>query len=1034
MGDIMRPLSFADLMRWILREYHQEGRIFGIDRDAFYRPDKETTVKTALGESLGTLIGPAAGPHSQMAPNIIVSYLCGARFMELKTVQKLDGETIREAVHKPCILSEDEGYNCEWSTELRVEEAYAEYLKAWFALHVLQKELELSAEPDFAFNMSVGYDLEGIKSPKIDTYIEDMKDASEHPLFKECKAWLRAHISEFAHFRKADIEAIPSRISGSITLSTLHGCPPAEIERIARYLLSEKKLNTFVKCNPTLLGYDYARATLNQLGYDYIAFDDHHFKEDMQYPDCVAMIRRLRELAAEKQLAFGLKLSNTFPVDVKRGELPSEEMYMSGRSLHVLTLQLALRLAREFEGKLPLSFAGGADAQNLRGLLSVGLAPVTVATTLLKPGGYKRFRQMAKISAGVQGDYAPIDLPGLEKLFAETLADKRYHKSAREKTGSRKTASPLPLYDCYQAPCEDGGCPIHQQIPEYLKLVSEGKNAEAMRVIVRDNTAPTITGRLCPQPCRHHCTRLDYEAPLEIRKMKLLASEAAEVELSQELKPSPLKSSAKVLVIGAGPAGLAAATYLRRNGVEVKLRDKAEQAYGLVSAVIPSFRISDQEIERDLNLAKAYGVQPELAADSHIDLEEEKKRYAYIVLALGAHEPGRSPVESGSDKVTDALELLSRAKKNGRSGLSGRVAVVGGGDVAMDCARLLQRDKEVNEVVLVYRRGLADMPAAQEDVDEVLSEGISVRPFLQPICFDGHTLKVEKTAYSGWDANGRRAVAGSGEFAELPFDALVAATGARLNPEQYSRLGLNVDERGRARLNAAFESSVDGVYVIGDGRRGPATIVQAMADAKIAAADILRKEGLKADFVRADLFCSEADEYAAEAAGGRERSLCACEVAEGEYAARRGVLKMPLASAEEGKRCLSCDLLCEMCAEVCPNRANVALPLAGMKNLRQIVHIDRLCNECGNCSFFCPHEGRPYRDKWTLFSTEADFMASDNSGWLSLGGNKWLRRDEQGSTQTCQTGELPERERGLLEALDRCGMLTVAREENYAAD
>ena len=1034
MGDIMRPLSFADLMRWILREYHQEGRIFGIDRDAFYRPDKETTVKTALGESLGTLIGPAAGPHSQMAPNIIVSYLCGARFMELKTVQKLDGETIREAVHKPCILSEDEGYNCEWSTELRVEEAYAEYLKAWFALHVLQKELELSAEPDFAFNMSVGYDLEGIKSPKIDTYIEEMKDASGHPLFAECKAWLKEHISEFAHFCEEDIEAIPSRISGSITLSTLHGCPPAEIERIARYLLSEKQLNTFVKCNPTLLGYDYARETLNQLGYDYIAFDDHHFKEDMQYPDCVAMVRRLRELAAEKQLAFGLKLSNTFPVDVKRGELPSEEMYMSGRSLHVLTLQLALRLAREFEGKLPLSFAGGADAQNLHGLLSVGLAPVTVATTLLKPGGYKRFRQMAKISAGVQGDYAPMDLAALEKLFAETLADKRYHKSAREKTGSRKTASPLPLYDCYQAPCEDGGCPIHQQIPEYLKLVSEGKNAEALRVIVRDNTAPTITGRLCPQPCRHHCTRLDYEAPLEIRKMKLLAAEAAEAEHSRELNPSPLKSSAKVLVIGAGPAGLAAATYLRRNGVEVKLRDKAEKAYGLVSAVIPSFRISDQEIERDLNLAKAYGVQPELAADSHIDLEEEKKRYAYIVLALGAHEPGRSPVESGSDKVTDALDLLSRAKKNGRSGLSGRVAVVGGGDVAMDCARLLKRDKEVSEVVLVYRRGLADMPAAQEDVDEVLSEGISVRSFLQPICFDGHTLKVEKTAYSGWDANGRRAVAGSGEFAELPFDALVAATGARLEPEQYSRLGLNVDERGRARLNAAFESSVDGVYVIGDGRRGPATIVQAMADAKTAAADILRKEGLKADFVRENLFCSEADEHAAEADGGRERSICGSKVASGENASRRGVLKMPLASAEEGRRCLSCDLLCEMCTEVCPNRANVALPLAGMKNLRQIVHIDRLCNECGNCSFFCPHEGRPYRDKWTLFSTEEDFMASDNSGWLSLGENKWLRRDEQGSTQSCMTEDLPERERGLLAALDRCGMLTLAREENYAAD
>ena len=122
----------------------------------------------------------------------------------------------------------------------------------------------------------------------------------------------------------------------SVTLSTLHGCPPQEIERIASYLIAEKHLNTFVKCNPTILGYDFARETLDKMGYDYISFDDRHFREDLQYCDAVPMFTRLKTLAESKGLEFGLKLSNTFPVDVKAGELPSEEMYMSGKSLFPL--------------------------------------------------------------------------------------------------------------------------------------------------------------------------------------------------------------------------------------------------------------------------------------------------------------------------------------------------------------------------------------------------------------------------------------------------------------------------------------------------------------------------------------------------------------------------------------------------------------------------------------------------------------------------------------------------------------------------
>ena len=156
--------------------------------------------------------------------------------------------------------------------------------------------------------------------------------------------------------------------SNSITESTLHGCPPDEIERIATYLITEKNLNTYVKCNPTLLGYEFARKTLDGLGYDYIQFDDHHFREDLQWEDAVPMFHRLMQRTGERGLEFGVKITNTFPVDVAAGELPSQEMYMSGRSLYPLSLSLAARLAREFKGKLRISYSGGADIHSVRAL------------------------------------------------------------------------------------------------------------------------------------------------------------------------------------------------------------------------------------------------------------------------------------------------------------------------------------------------------------------------------------------------------------------------------------------------------------------------------------------------------------------------------------------------------------------------------------------------------------------------------------------------------------------------------------------
>ena len=300
-------------------------------------------------EKIESPYGPAAGPHTQLAQNLMAAYAAGARFFELKTVQIMDGDELSKCVAKPCITADDECYNCEWSTELYVPQAFDEYVKGWFACKLLAKELGLGDPDGFVFNMSVGYDLAGIKSEKIDKYIEGMKDASGSAVWQECMDWALDNLDKFQNVDEAYVKAISPKVSDSITESTLHGCPPDEIERIATYLITEKNLNTYVKCNPTLLGYEFARKTLDGLGFDYIAFDDHHFVEDLQWADAVPMFQRLMKLTAERGLEFGVKLTNTFPVDVKAGELPSEEMYMSGRSLYPLSLSLAGKLAKEFE-------------------------------------------------------------------------------------------------------------------------------------------------------------------------------------------------------------------------------------------------------------------------------------------------------------------------------------------------------------------------------------------------------------------------------------------------------------------------------------------------------------------------------------------------------------------------------------------------------------------------------------------------------------------------------------------------------------
>ncbi len=343
---------------------------------------------------------------------------------------------------------------------------------------------------------------------KVDTFLNGMMNAAETPIFQEC-------IAVSAGAVPGEKDAIDAITPPDLPLRHPLHPPrlPAGGDRTHRHLsLEEKGLHTFVKCNPTLLGYETARSILDEMGYDYIAFDDHHFKEDLQYKDAVPMFHRLQKRATDRGLEFGLKLSNTFPVDVKAGELPSEEMYMAGKSLFPLTTTMAARLSREFDGKLRLSYAGGADAFNIDKLFTCGIWPITMATTELKPGGYQRFTQIGEILDKL--DFAPfggVDVLGIDALALSARRDK-YHLKDIKPLPRRKLLEKVPLMDCFTAPCE-GGCPIRQDIPEYIELCRKEKYTEALALITEKNALPFTTGTICAHRCQTKCTGITMTIP-----------------------------------------------------------------------------------------------------------------------------------------------------------------------------------------------------------------------------------------------------------------------------------------------------------------------------------------------------------------------------------------------------------------------------------------------------------------------------------------------------------------------------------------
>ncbi len=1084
------------LTDWIFIELEEKDSIFGIPAKAFFTPTESDRFRVEnYGVTLETPFGVAAGPHTQMAQNIVVSWLVGARFIELKTIQTLD----ELDVNKPCIDVEDEGYNVEWSQELKVHESFDEYLRAWVLIHALHHKLGLPGDaPGMIFNMSVGYDLEGILKPNVQWYLDVMKDASRY---------IGPYIDIVAdrHPEIRDID-IPVQLSNTVTLSTMHGCPPEEIELISTYLLKDRGLHTSVKCNPTLLGPDRVRGIINdELGFTDVVVPDEAFGHDLKYVDAVPMFHNLKRVAKSCDLTFGLKLSNTLEVENHRPTFPDDDMmYLSGRALHAVTANMALLLFEEFRGDILLSFAGGADAFNGSDLISAGATTITVCSDLLKTGGYLRMPQYIEeldlnldkagasnltdfVGRSAIGEDAFLTFPELlsSAVFADTglaferddaqdLADhlsnagdlpmgdrpiaeivhdwsleqgadaeaaatlttvamrtlarvnlRGYARAVREnwrylnesfRTDHSKTDRKLGLFDCIEAPCVDE-CAVSQDVPAYMRAVREGRFDDAVEITRADNPVPSILGRVCDHLCENTCIRTHLDQPLAIRDMKRFI-------MSHETWPRvperPEGPTARVAIIGSGPAGIAAARTLGLAGISSTILEAHPYAGGMVGGAIPAYRLPQYEIDKDMAILEELGVEIRYGQTAGEDFSLDDLRsegFDSVFVAVGAQLPKYLGLEGeDSDGVVDALSFLRKVRENKPVTIGPRVGVIGAGDTAMDCARSAWR-VGATDVTIIYRRTIDQMPADLEEVHACLEEGILIEQLANPSALhveDGKLagLIATRTEYRGdRDGSGRKIPhdVPDSEF-EIPLDTLILAISQHSLLDFFGDTPPALTRGGYIEVDPdTFESSIPGIYAGGDvSAEGPSSIVKAAADGIAAAEAII--EAMQGPQETSTETIEETEDLAGLIMS-RARREYRVPAKFTPLTIRNNFNETSLVfSAEEAQaeasRCVDCDTICSLCVGVCPNMALMTyktdvfaadLPLftvedgvlveQGATTFRidqayQIALLSDFCNECGNCVTACPTAGEPYRDKPRLYLNQEEFDAESSNAFM----------------------------------------------------
>ena len=494
-----------------------------------------------------------------------------------------------------------------------------------------------------------------------------------------------------------------------------------------------------------------------------------------------------------------------------------------------------------------------------------------------------------------------------------------------EVRAARRMALELMLSNHYgdcKAPCTLT-CPSSIDVQGYVGLIANHRYREALELIKRDNPLPAIIGRVCPRPCEDACRRSLVDDPVGIDWLKRCVSDldlASNAPFLPECAADVGKSAA---VVGAGPAGLSVAYYLRQRGVNVTIYESQDLAGGMLRYGIPDYRLPQEVLDSEINQILELGVELRTGVRVGEDMELSQLRAAHdaVVLAVGAWE-SRALRVGGEDAqgVLSGIELLEEVASGSRPTVGPRVAVIGGGNTAIDAARTSLR-LGAREVSVYYRRTREEMPAWYREIDEAIEEGVAIEYLTAPaevLADDGRVtgLKLIRMELGEPDASGRRRpVAVDGSEFDVGADTVIAAIGQFASEKSYSSVPDLVDERGYIRCDTATgTTAVPGVFAAGDLATGPDVAIRAIAGGKHAAASVARWLGLETGTVGDGEFLSRKEEL---------REVDASEYDDVERLARQHMSVRPVEecvkgfgeieegytpeqAAKEAARCLEC--------------------------------------------------------------------------------------------------------------------------------
>ncbi len=521
---------------------------------------------------------------------------------------------------------------------------------------------------------------------------------------------------------------------------------------------------------------------------------------------------------------------------------------------------------------------------------------------------------------------------------------------------------------------------------------------KAFESILKDNPLPNMTGNVCDHLCQSKCTRINYDNPLLIRGIKRFVSEKYDDAAVINKKN---KNGLKAAVIGAGPSGLSCAYFLALQGFEVNVYESKSFAGGMVSGLIPYFRLNDKSVEADINIIKSAGVQ------FHFNQKVDEKLFSdlqktndYLYIGIGAQKSKQLKIPGENlSGVMDQLNFLSKIRQQENVDIGKTVAVIGGGLSAIDAARTAKRlvGKD-GKVMMLYRRTKAEMPAGIDEITSLLDEGVELLELITPISIKQNknsslSLECFKMQLQEKDESGRRKpVPIKGSEFNLIFDNIITAIGQDVELDFVPEKKLIINSKTN-------ETQIQNIFAGGDAIRGADSLINAMGDGKKAAQNIVRKaiDKGKITLENSDLKLSPIEFQRKQT--HREFGVVLPEI---ELAQRNSfdLVHPVLTEADaikEAQRCLFCDDVCNICVGVCPNFANVGfivntvdIPIYiiskydekiivktesnfSITQKNQILTVGNFCNECGNCNTFCPTNSAPYKTKPMFYLTEESF-------------------------------------------------------------